>query len=284
MTHTEILFQSYNNTIEMSYEKLLKTSQKDKRTKINPDEIESLVEDVIKKWYDLPLKDIDNLTPREYISGLSESQIIDAFVQGAKMCDELPELIEHKLKSFEDISVEEFLKIISDTVLIQDDQDFVIPLAAIGLLGKWRVEKAVEPLIELLFKINNDNELFMDHISIALSNIGVVAQKPLIERIEELEPKGEVFNSLLYALSLIGEKNKSDAIYISLRSSFLRMEDKVYAAACLGDYGDPRAIPLIRGFIEKNKKSITKKLYYGLRHEVESLGGKMDDILVDFLD
>jgi len=57
------------------------------------------------------------------------------------------------------------------------------------------------------------------------------------------------------------------------------MSNKVLGAACLAAYGDGRAIPALRGYIEKNRNTIDSVTFFEIKGAIEKLGGNADDLI-----
>ena len=56
------------------------------------------------------------------------------------------------------------------------------------------------------------------------------------------------------------------------------MTNKIYAVICLMEYGDGRAIPMLKGYVNRNKHSIDRDLFYEIMSAVQNLGGDISDI------
>ena len=44
------------------------------------------------------------------------------------------------------------------------------------------------------------------------------------------------------------------------------------------DYGDGRAIPMLKGYVNRNKDTISRDLFYEIMSAVQNLGGDISDI------
>ena len=44
------------------------------------------------------------------------------------------------------------------------------------------------------------------------------------------------------------------------------------------EYGDGRAIPMLKGYVNRNKHSIDRDLFYEIMSAVQNLGGDISDI------
>lgn len=191
---------------------------------------------------------------------------------------------------------------------------FLIPLEGIKILGGWKTEKAAQLIIDFLGRLNNinnqrelyksdrnekdkkfteydqdseeyidlDMDLFYEVAREALINIGKPSISLLIDTLEKAEKYYEYHEYLTMALAEIGENNKTEEIYKCLKKMFRKHDNKIVMADCLGQYGDGRAIPTLRGYIERNINDISKDILFTVNSVIEELGGSMEDILEDF--
>lgn len=282
MEKVEIIFESYNMTLEKNYDKLLNSIKSEEfytRTDIY-DKVMKKVKDKMKEWENTPVNKLNNVTPAEFFKEISDlNKIVNIFKLGAKICDDdMPEVFIDKLKSFGDDIVDELLKLVTDKTLLDNDDDYLIVTTAIKTLGEWKVERAVEPLIMLMHELDNDDDLFKEKIKDALVDIGMPCLEPILKEIEATENIQDSQEYLLIALSEVGAHYKSDTIYKCLKNSFLKMNSKAIGAICLGRYGDGRAIPALRGYVVKNINIIDKVTFYEIKDAIELLGGEMEDI------
>jgi len=81
----------------------------------------------------------------------------------------------------------------------------------------------------------------------------------------------------------VKDRSLYDSIYRTIKSTFLKMENKIFGAICLGNFGDGRAIPVLRGYIEKNRNTIDFETFLEIKSSIYRLGGNIDDIDVHFV-
>ena len=62
------------------------------------------------------------------------------------------------------------------------------------------------------------------------------------------------------------------------------MTNKIYAVICLADYGDDRAVPMFKNYINRNQKTIDRELFYEMMSAIRNLGGDISDIQDPFGD
>lgn len=89
---------------------------------------------------------------------------------------------------------------------------------------------------------------------------------------------------LVIMLTRIGKEEQCDEIYNALRSAFRYMSNKIYAVICLADYGDDRAVPMLKSYINRNQSTIDRDLFYEIMSAVQALGGDISDISDPFGD
>ncbi|MBO4408876.1 MAG: hypothetical protein J5786_06350 [Clostridiales bacterium] len=102
----------------------------------------------------------------------------------------------------------------------------------------------------------------------------------LIDELEKYNDEGlpGPCEDLVILLSRMGKVNPSEDIYQALRHAFRYMNNKIYAVICLGDYGDPRAIPMFKNYINRNQDTISRELFYEMMSAIQNLGGDISDI------
>lgn len=277
MKKAEKIFESYNDVIRKSYDEVFEKAK-------NPKEVENKIEPVLKrnmnKWEMIPVKEVDKQTPQEFFNEIKDlNKLIDVFKKGAQICDmDLPSSLKQRLKDFKEESINEFKKISADKKLIRDDEKFLIPLAAIRILGEWKVDNAVDHLINILFKSDRSNELLMETVQKALIDIGQAAAEPVLNRLEGTKDIDYTHKYLILVITEVGREKPSDRIYQCIQDTFSKMDDKVLGALCLGDYGDERAVPSLRKFLKLNTKDLDKATYYEIKRTIIRLGGDAEDL------
>lgn len=276
----QVLFESYNTAIEGAYEEFFKHNKHEDILKLKEGKAQGFLNSSIENWNRQGIVELDNQSPEQFIKAITSfDEIKEFFKVGAKLCDkDLPEIFINKLKSFGDESSNFFLKIAIDKAFIESEEEVFISIMAIRLLGEWKVEEAILPLIDLIYELNEEKEIVVEEIVSALINIGSSSAQKLIELLEVKEAIGYIDEYILSALEKIGKDNKSDAIYKCLKDVFFKMEDKILGAMCLGDYGDGRAITALRGYLEKNKGEIDKEIYNEVKAAIKRLGGSVADL------
>ena len=78
--------------------------------------------------------------------------------------------------------------------------------------------------------------------------------------------------------NVISKTNGTDENYDILRAAFRKTERKVIGALCLGDYGDSRAIALLKGYLDRNGHALDRETFYESMSVIQKLGGDISDI------
>lgn len=279
----EAIFRTYNTAVENGYNHFLNVSGNREilvGTEKSDETLQKSLREVFEKWEASPIPELNGLTPWaffEQMNGLEE--FMQAFQVGSKICDdELPEIFLAKLKSHGQSAVDGLLKIVIASQAIDiDDEAAMVWLMAVKVLGDWKIPDVVGDFVEIL-SAGLSNELFMEKIRDALVNIGPVTVDKIICTLEMCEDIQDPQEYLLMALSDIGTDFQSERVYRCLKSVFLKMQNKATGALCLGNYGDGRAIPVLRGYLEKNTGMLSKDAFSDIKSAIHMLGGNAEDI------
>jgi len=287
----ELLFESYNMVIEESFNKIF-ANKKEDVLEVDDSYFSQVVDEDLRKWAKAPMEELDGLSPDEYFGSISDiKQLLELFKLGAKMCDtSLPRTLVDRMASYNEVAEDELLKLATDRSVQRDDEKLASSLMAISVLGEWKTERAVVPLMKLAedleFESNMNDEIVLDRVIETLALIGRAAVPAIVDRLNSLEDFGVLDEYFLMCLTKIEaktlDKDAYEAVYRCLKNSFLRMKNKGFGAICLGDFGDGRAIPALRGYVQKNRDSIDFETYCDINSAVIRLGGNMDDIKIDF--
>jgi len=113
-----------------------------------------------------------------------------------------------------------------------------------------------------------------------------VSEPFLIDLIESNTEDGleGPYEDCVIMLTAIGQEHRTEEIYQTLRHAFRYMTNKIYAVICLADYGDDRAVPMFKNYINRNQKEISRELFYEMMSAIQKLGGDISDIQDPFGD
>lgn len=294
MEKTKVFIESYNEVVRNHFDTYYNRDEKEME-KLARNENKFMefmkkafdtLDNSVKCWEDSPLESLDGATPKEYVAAVGGiGELMELFKEVAIHIDDeiIPVILAERFEDFGEESVQALLKVASDTALLNTEgEEISIVVNAVRLLGMLKAFPAVDGLISLMLNCKEDDELVLETVASALVEIGAASVEPLLEKVEAAAAITSREEYMLECLAKIGSESKSDRIFRCLRDSFRRMDNKVLGALCLGDYGDGRAIPTLRGYVEKNMDAIDRETFYEIAYTVELLGGDMSDIEVDF--
>ncbi len=275
MDKLKIIINSYNNVLKESYENYFGD---EKELDENWEkEFEAILEDNIEKWEAAPVKELGNISAGCFFGAVNDFGLITRyFIEAAHLSDEgLPPSLTGCLLSFGKKAKAFLTGLLTDNCMSSDENHEV--LLAIRTLGKFNCAHCLNCLTDALKKTCNIQ--IKEEIKDALVDMGKACMDYLIKYLMEADTIDDDEEYILVAVSEIGRDNKNDNAYSALKDSFKRMENKIIGAICLGTYGDGRAIPVLRGYMEKNVDSMDRETFYEIKCQVQRLGGKTDDII-----
>lgn len=284
----EVLFESYNMAFEKSYDEIFMSNKSHEFLNIEDESIRKQLEVNLANWENRPDVNLGGISPKDYFKTFTElEQLLELFKMAAKLCDsDIPGPLLDRLKTFKDDAVKELLGLAADKKLLNDDDEQIISLMAIRTIGKWKSVNSLESLTKLIFEVDEDNEIIIEEILEAMIQLGQSAAERIMEILNESSNIGNLEEYLLDTLVKIGVNIKDrsfyDLIFRTIKSTFNKMENKLFGAICIGNFGDGRAIPALRGFVEKNKDSIDYETFMEIKSSIHRLGGDMDDIDIHF--
>lgn len=237
---------------------------------------------VMDEWEEKSFPELDGLTPKQYFDGLST---INDIVELVSLLEEknggiLPTGLSERIKRFDDTFSDDLLNTLESIQLGEEkcftsEQKAIVHIAEILALPKF-----VNALIGIIYQLDNeksDEDTFTGVMN-TIREVGEPALESLINLVENSEKKGRLYGYLILTIGKIASKNKSERIYRLLKDYFRKSETKVIEAGALSIYGDGRAIPAIRGYVERNLEDLSYWEYSQLRDAVLLLGGDMRDL------
>lgn len=283
MTCSEVFFESFNMSVEAAYDAYFKIAEKDilKGLGGNEDELRSYLANEAARWGGTPLDGLDGMTPGEYLCSVDGlDNLLLMFREGAVICDDaLPGIYLDKLRSFGNEAVDALLGFCRDRSLLDGGEvSFMTPLMAVQVLGEWKTAEAVEELTGMLDYRGDVCDLLYEKVGAALRNIGKPAIDGIIKAMESRAPDSPQNEHLMSALADAASRSRSEAAYRCLKNTFLNMSNKAVGAYCLGNYGDGRAVPALRGYLLKNRKDLDKETFFDIVSAVNRLGGDSGDL------
>lgn len=257
-----------NNTYDEAYTKLVSDAV-----------IQSY--DVMNAWESIRYDEIDGMTPLEYFTSLNAlSDIVDlitAFeVENSSI---IPNGLAKHLKDNGDKFLADLVSMLNS---IELDEQKCIKYGQKAIIHAAEIianEKLIDPLFNIISQMENQktDANTLTTVMNAVQAIGEPAVERIISTIDSSDKKGQIYRFLLVSLARIGTNNKSDYYYNILKKYFKESEYKFIEANALGVYGDRRALPAIRGYIEKYAHKISKWEYTQLRQVLLQFGGMVKD-------
>lgn len=284
MDREKLLFESYNRAIEKGFDRLFNNTAPEKILKIKEKDITAFLDEELKEWQNTELDILGGITPKKYFDGIDNlDDLIELFKKASKICDvDVPEVLIQRLKCYGEDFVDQLIKLASLASSIEDDEEMLVPLMAIRFLGRLKAQRSADMLLDLLYDVNSENEAIIEEINEAIINIGDAGVDGILNKLRSAEKIKDIEEYLLYSLVQIGanmrKKTDYDDVYVCIKETFIKMDDKIIGAICIGDLGDGRAIPFLRGYVEKNMDSIDYDVFCEIKAAVHKLGGNMDDI------
>ena len=256
------LLESYNRAIQKKCEESLGSVR-------NFSDFENLINEARSGWENTK---VDGKFPGQYFDLLeSEDDFRELFERASVVCDEfIPESLVGKLLGSGYISIAEEHAFGDSPVDMKN--------AAIKILGISQKAKYSERLIELLYVEGEYEELIKETARQALIDIGEASVPFLQGKLAGKDILSDDDFHLVIALIGIDPGHKSDEVFKTLKDSFRKTSDKALAARCLADYGDGRAVPMLRSYLEKNLHKLDESTVFEIQGAVLSLGGSTDGI------
>jgi len=228
---------------------------------------------------------------REYFDGLTLEEKEEALEYSAVTLDcGVPESLIASLAAEDRESVREYCStVIGNSAWTEDeldDQDKLFEIeyqkvkACLDVLIAMKEFCFVQAVLDRFMSYHQTKEFVAESIKDYVVSAAEVSVPILMNIIEEnledgLEGPSE---DIVIMLAEIGMAQPSEEIYQTLRHAFRAMKNKIYAVICLAEYGDDRAVPLMKNYINRHQDSIDRDLFYEMMSAIQKLGGDISDI------
>jgi len=303
------LMNSYQKYFAESYQQHLMASIHNMDIQGDPhDLIEAAVETELDNWYSQKLNEIipelqvSELIPdvgasvSNWLSDLTDhNMLISLALHAAIICDDaIPRRILMRLHEAGPEMMDKLRGICLETDWTwQDDQVDVfdeqkdrnqqVCCSLMKVLGQWQSEETTSLILDKFSGLGRPDDRVAESVGLYLINMGPVAVSPIIEKIEVLlsqDPDMQIIHEyLMISLAAIGQTHKQDEIFAVLRKSFRKMQNPLLAAACIGDYGDPRGIRVLRSYLENKLPAVAPALFQEMASAIKKLGGNLDGLV-----
>ena len=286
------LFESYNGALEEIYEEALKDVE-DESVLASQEfqiDLQNRILNGVQPWFSMTLEGLVSGTPEAFFDQIvTLEDALEIFDIAAKMVDgDLPELFLLRLGAFGDAVPEALLKrAFSVSWEKPEDMDemafhdsLLVSMAALRILGFWKNEESVTAVLDAFLRIDAPNEFLSDGIRDFVVGFEGKMVPELLFRLENASDikLGGGYEYLLIFLAQIGVVEPSEEIFQALKSAFRNMGNKVIAVLCLGDYGDGRAVPMIKSYLDRNIREMDRQFFYESQSVIKKLGGDISDI------
>ncbi len=234
------------------------------------------------EWETRNIKELGGMAPVEYFESLHTFADIRYLVTllEEKNAGALPTGLIDRIERFDDSFLEDILHAL-DSMQLGGNKCFTYEQKAIvriaEIIASPQFLNALLAIINQLDNEKSDKETIAGVMD-ALEALEEAAIEPITDLLEKIEKKGTLYSCLILAIANIASENKSERIYRLLKECFRSSEVKVLEARALAVYGDGRAIPAIRGYVERHVAELTREEYCEFNTDVSDLGGDMSDL------
>jgi hypothetical protein len=289
------LFSKYNELFSNAWNRRLESGSDSEAHNRQVANMQNEVYNDIQHWHEMPIaKEMPDMTADSVLAKIIDIRgAVELAEYAAVFCvDDMPDVVKFKLASFgmpickailEDVLARDWeSRQISETDEQEADQDQIISASCMNLLGGWSYAAGFEPILEKFAGLTLPLERIAEEVrayAIGLdpAPAGLIAGylESSLMRISDLNPACEY---LLITLTDIGKDHPDNQIFNCLKDCFRRMSNKAIGAICLGDYGDGRAIPALRGWLEKNPQIRDRQVHSEILSAIKRLGGVISDL------
>lgn len=297
----EYLFDEYNKALSAVYELMLNdvTDEKEFSSPEFQDQLRYSVLNSMQSWFQQGLVGLSADTPEAFIDSLvAFEDVMEVFEIAARKVDgDMPDHLMLRVGAFGDESTAALLKMAvskdwsleegaSDACVSAWRENILADLAAMRVLGSWQVAAAAQKILDKFCALTYTDDLLADGVKDFVLAYGENVIPALVARLSDplLADYAGPYEYMLIYLTELGKSYPSDEIYMCLKMVFRKMSHKVIASVCLGDYGDARAIPLLKSYLERNVKTIDRQFFYETLSAIKRLGGEIRDIEDPFRD
>lgn len=274
------IFEDYNKLTEYTFNELMTSMSEDSLNYLDEKLLSEKLSDKQISWQKEARDYLSGFSPEQYFSAEKDPEkLMELFEQAAIFCDkDIPNALADVLVSAGDEIHDRLLEIVLDEEYRRDTENVVIAAAALYVLGRTGRDDILMKLMELLMVCTEQDDLLMESITNAIKHYGSNVLETVMDFIEKQNEIDFRTEYLLMILPDLASGKKSDRVYKLLKASFLKMENKILGASALAEYGDGRAVTVLRGYLEKNLQTIDRETFYEIKKSVETLGGSLGDL------
>lgn len=241
---------------------------------------------------------LDNKSMKEYFAELPVVELTEILEYAALELDRgVPDSVVNALVNCpERDAVKAYAKVtINDAAWVDEEladenslfeMEFQKVKACFRVLSGMYDSSLLETVLDRFMSYEKTPDFVADSIAEYIQAFPEDSAPLLIERLEEHQEEGleGPCEDLLIMLTRVGKEEPSDDIYAALRAAFRYMTNKIYAVICIADYGDDRAVPMFKSYINRHQSTIDRDLFYEMMSAIQNLGGDISDISDPFGD
>lgn len=237
---------------------------------------------IMDEWETKNIKELGGIAPVEYFESLHTFADILYLITllEEKNAGALPPGLGARIERLDDSLAEDVLHAL-DSIQLGSDKCFTYEQMAIVRIAEIIASpQFLSALLSIINQLDNEksNEETILAVMDAVEALEDVAIESVTDLLEKLEKKGALYSRLVLVMANIASENKSERIYRLLKECFRNSEVKLVEARALAVYGDGRAIPAIRGYVERHIAELTREEYCQFNTDVSELGGDMSDL------
>ncbi len=296
---SELIIESLTKTIDKHMNDLKKIhTKKLKSTKDAEDfkifydnflnEAAEKTHEAMTAWENTSLTELQDLTPSQYFDSLES---LDDILELLTLIEEnenlmIPANLGERIKKLHDSITDELITKLQ-SIQLDESKNFTPSQKAIirivGIAGSTKYLPVLEGFICQLDEEKSDEDtykLLMDAVKL----MGEQALESLMQLAVNNTQNKKLYISLLITIADIASKSRPEQVYKFLKDRFRKSEEKLPETAALSVFGDGRAIPAMRGYVEQNLESLSYNSYMYIRHSIIELGGDTSDLDGYFMD
>ena len=245
-----------------------------------------------------PREELGGLSMNDYFAQRSFDELVEILEFCAMELDRgVPQSVVNALVNIDDSSaVEEYARhMVRDSAWRDEemkDEDTLFEMefqkvkASLKILSGRHDASLIDDVLDRFMSYESTHSFVADSIAEYIESFPDESPRKIIDRLEEHKDDGMEgpCEDLIVMITNIGKEKKSDEIYNAIRLAFRCMTNKIYAVICFADYGDDRAVPLLKNYINRHQSDISRELFYEMMSAIQNLGGNIEDISDPFGD
>ena len=278
MRKSTIVAESYNLAVDKGFNNYLEAHATSENSEIKIDE-EKLIAEIESDWLNIRMSELNGESPLEYINSINSlDELIELFIDISSVSDVgVPDVVIQRLKEYGKPAADKLFNFVKDWLESKDPEKVSAVSQAVYAIGCFRYKEYRQKLIALLLECFKD-DLISEAVCAAIVEYDIDILEDLIKAFNATQ-QPEVQEYLLTCVGEISRENQSDEIFYFLKHAFRVISNLKLAVEVLGDYGDGRAIPLLRGYILKNIKELDRATFNHIRAVIKKLGGEINDLV-----